>query len=608
MKKKSKPKKKKVFSLSPALTIGIFSLAIIFLFSWGFFFYYKDRVYPHISALGEKIGSQNKKQVEKIISEKKSELETKTISLVKEGKKVETTLSEMGITIDQERMVNTAFEIGRGKEIGRNFLTIAKNNILGFKVPTYFKIDEESIKAFIFQNLEAKEELPVSSKITYRNGIFSALPSREGKGIGSLLLATQVVNHLNNPKESQVNVPEEIIKKPEITEQEALKAVSKANEILETVPTLIADKKRWSTDKDIVANFLTFKKVPGSQLEETDPNYTPDDIFTFVSPLPADTFSAEETGNYELEVGFSREEIRNYLRTIAPGIDQTEINATLGFSNGELIIVSEGQDAITLNIEESIEKLENGIKNKQNPIELSVTKKKAKISKENIGELGIKTLIGQGVSNFSGSPKNRRHNISVGAARFNGIIIAPEEEFSFLKTLGPVDASTGYLPELVIKNDKTIPEYGGGMCQVSTTAFRGAVESGLQITERQNHAYPVSYYSPQGTDATVYIPSPDLKFVNNTPAYILIQTKIQGNILTFEFYGTSDGRRVEKIGPSVFDKKSDGSMKATWTQKVYKADGSLMFEKTFLSKYDSPSKYPHPGEEEPKPPKKKKKH
>jgi vancomycin resistance protein YoaR len=148
------------------------------------------------------------------------------------------------------------------------------------------------------------------------------------------------------------------------------------------------------------------------------------------------------------------------------------------------------------------------------------------------------------------------------------------------------------LPELVIKKGTTTPEYGGGLCQISTTTFRAAVKAGLEITERRNHAYPVKYYNPQGTDATIYPPHPDLRFKNNTPAYILIQTRIERNKLYFDFYGSDDGREVVLKGPYAYDKKASGAMKATWTQEVYDKNGELEFKKVFYSNYKSPALYP----------------
>ena len=97
-------------------------------------------------------------------------------------------------------------------------------------------------------------------------------------------------------------------------------------------------------------------------------------------------------------------------------------------------------------------------------------------------------------------------------------------------------------------------------------------------------------------DATVYVPRPDLRFINNTPAYILIQTKIEGTELIFQFYGTDDGRKTEVIGPKIIERNSDGSLKATFTQKVADKNGDLIREDVFNSNYDSPNKYPHPGQ------------
>ncbi|MBU4332454.1 VanW family protein, partial [Patescibacteria group bacterium] len=148
-----------------------------------------------------------------------------------------------------------------------------------------------------------------------------------------------------------------------------------------------------------------------------------------------------------------------------------------------------------------------------------------------------------------GSPTNRRHNIGVGANKLNGLLIAPDEEFSLVQTLGEVNAATGYLPELVIKGNETIPEYGGGLCQIGTTAFRVAIYSGLPITERRPHSYRVSYYEPAGMDATIYNPRPDLKFTNDTGNYILFTTEIDSDILTFHFYGTNDSRKIEVENP-----------------------------------------------------------
>ncbi len=181
-------------------------------------------------------------------------------------------------------------------------------------------------------------------------------------------------------------------------------------------------------------------------------------------------------------------------------------------------------------------------------IEIPVTSVEPTISTDNSNEYGIQDHIGTGYSEFHGSIPGRIHNVALAASRFHGVLIPPDSEFSFNETLGDVSAATGYKPAYIIKDGRTILGDGGGVCQVSTTLFRAAMNAGLPISERHAHSYRVHYYEEAGykagIDATVFSPSVDLKFVNDTPGYILIQAMTDTDTLSlsFDFYGQSDGR------------------------------------------------------------------
>lgn len=202
-------------------------------------------------------------------------------------------------------------------------------------------------------------------------------------------------------------------------------------------------------------------------------------------------------------------------------------------------------------------------------------------------ELGIEELIATGESDFTGSSKSRTTNIKVGASKFNGLILAPGQEFSFNKYLGDIDAAHGFLPEMVIKREGVVPEFGGGLCQVSSTAFRAAMKAGLPIKERRNHSFAVQYYAPQGTDATIYPGAVDFRFVNDLSSSLLIRTRVEGNKLYFDFYGKKDTRIVELETPRQYDRRPDGSMKAVWVRRVT-LNGETA-EQEFKSNYVSPN-------------------
>ena len=178
------------------------------------------------------------------------------------------------------------------------------------------------------------------------------------------------------------------------------------------------------------------------------------------------------------------------------------------------------------------------------------------ITLDKINKLGIKELIGQGNSLFYDSIPGRIFNINLAASRLNGILVAPGDTFSFDQALGDISAFSGYKQAYIIQNGKTVLGDGGGVCQVSTTLFRAILNAGLPVVERHAHAYRVGYYeedSPPGIDATVYSPTVDLKFKNDTGNWILIQSTVDldNYALNFSLYGTSDGRTVTMTTPVV---------------------------------------------------------
>jgi vancomycin resistance protein YoaR len=323
---------------------------------------------------------------------------------------------------------------------------------------------------------------------------------------------------------------------------------------------------------------VTGPKIMSAPLE----NFT-DSLLSFVGqPVPA-----QNLGQY---YNYSLGQIYNYIQTLASTtLDTNMANASLQIQNGRATNFIASQTGQEVDVYKSALAALNALSLGKATSELSVYQEQPDTSLQQTNNLGINELIGEGVSKFNGSPNNRRVNIAVGIEKFKGLIIPQGATFSFDDNLGPVTADAGFLPELVIDDGNTLPELGGGLCQVSTTVFRAAMAAGVPITDRRNHAYAVEYYSPQGTDATIYPGSADLKFVNDTPGAILVWPyEKDPNTLVFDFYGTNDGRKVTLEKPVVYDRQSDGSMKATWTRLVTPTNGQTRTD-VFNSNYQSPA-------------------
>lgn len=260
---------------------------------------------------------------------------------------------------------------------------------------------------------------------------------------------------------------------------------------------------------------------------------------------------------------FSEERMRRFLDPAEKEIHVDPLDAQFQFISGRVTTFTPSRDgkdvdftALSQSISQRIPYLLIIGKPQDTPITLPIETIQPKVTTEKANNLGIKELIGVGTSLFQHSIPSRIYNVELAASRLNGIIVPPDEEFSFDRALGDVSAFTGYKQAYVISGGHTVLGDGGGVCQVSTTMFRAILNAGLPVTERHAHDYRVGYYEedgPPGIDATVYVPTVDLKFKNTTGHNILIQSVVDPDNLrlTFYFYGVKDGREVTMTTPVI---------------------------------------------------------
>jgi len=314
---------------------------------------------------------------------------------------------------------------------------------------------------------------------------------------------------------------------------------------------------------------------------------------------------------------YQTEKISDYIKKLNSTFQKEGTNAVFKMENNKIIEFTPAQNGIEIKTDEFSDSIINALDKLVNSSDLSeeinipVTTTEPKIKNEDTNDLGIKELLGQGVSTFRHSDATRNMNVQKGSSIVNNILVAPGDTFSFVKNLGEVTLESGFKKAYIIKEGKTELDVGGGICQVSTTLFRAMLSAGLNITERQAHAYRVSYYeedSKPGFDATVFIPSPDLKFINDTGHYVLIRNIFDGTNkkLTYEIYGTSDGRKSEilnykqwdyaaapadiyiddptlEAGKTIQTEHRVPGLKTSFDWKVTKSDGTILHQKTFKS-------------------------
>jgi len=289
--------------------------------------------------------------------------------------------------------------------------------------------------------------------------------------------------------------------------------------------------------------------------------------------------------------------ISNYLAELAKSIDKPAIDARLTIEGGRASVFQRSQDGSQVDIVASTTNITAGLKSRSaEAVPLVVAVKKAAVTDDTIDELGIVDLLSEGVSYFPGSSSNRITNVRIGSAQYNGVLLKPGQIFSFGALLGEVGPAQGYKEGRIILEGRQESAYDGGLCQVSSTAFRAALLAGLPILERVNHSFAVSYYTAPfgvpGVDATIYYPEVDFKFKNDTNHHILIQTELIGTTLKFRFYGTKQKEGAIR-GPSfVYGSNDPNQPSQTIFYRDISVGGKVIKTDTFRTSYKSALDFP----------------
>jgi vancomycin resistance protein YoaR len=411
-------------------------------------------------------------------------------------------------------------------------------------------IDTAQLSATLVGNLAQYETQPINASLHFKTkdiSEFEITPSRRGFVYNLSDLVKKIADSWSRLESNQLVVKLQETA-PSVIESDVEKIVPRlSRQMISKISLVYEDPKilgerTWYLNEDKIRNWLEVQKTPQD----------------------------------EIVFGLKKDKIESYLNNIiAPLVDIQPVDATFKMEDGRVVEFRGSQAGMELSLDgtyDAVNKilwqraLTNG--DVTSTVTMVTERTEPDIKTGDVNNLGIKEVLGVGVSDYSNSPTNRIKNIANAVRKLNGVLIKPGGIFSTLKYTAPFTYEGGYLPELVIKGEEIKPEIGGGLCQIGTTLFRMAMNSAMKIVERRNHALIVFHYDDPvngnpGTDATIYDPAPDFKFLNDTDSYILIQTEMdrKRQELIFTVWGTSDGRKGSYTHPVVHKWYSYGEPK-----------------------------------------------
>ncbi len=487
---------------------------------------YAGKIYPGVRVLDTDLGGKTPEQAKELLGNRIQAFLEQPVVLVWGGKEWRPGIDQIGVKVELDATVDQAFRVGRSADIFANAYQQWLAARWGYTVPVVVQFSEPTLQTYLdgIASSEINQEL-FEGDVRLNGAEIVAMPGKEGRTLRTYDAIKAVREVVAGLEPGRVELPVEVVQ-PTVSAQE-VEDIRKQLAVRISGPiTATSPARTFTLDRDALVRFTTIERNP------------------------------DRTAPRHIELGWKEQELKTLGERWAAEATRPARNARFAWNDGALAVLSESVDGFETDPDAVIRSIkEHSATTDQRQYQLPGRVITPTVSSRDIGALGIKELIGSGSSTFVGSSRERATNIRVAANLLNGAVVPPGDTFSFLQTMGGIDEEHGFVEGYVIAAERTQRGVGGGVCQVSTTTFRAAFWSGVNIIERNQHSYRVGWYeadgSPVGFDAAVFDPGVDLKFVNNTPGYILIEAAIQGETLRVNFYGTKPPGEVKLEGPFI---------------------------------------------------------
>jgi vancomycin resistance protein YoaR len=513
---------------------GVLLVLVLGVFLVAFELRYSEKIVPGVSALGIDLSGMTQDEALAAL-ESRFNYDQEAVFTFRDADRFwQMTATELGVSFDLEATVTEAFAAGHSGDIFADLTNQARAWLGGRSVSPVVTYDQNEAVGQLLSIAETIDIAPVNASLQVEGSVVTSTPGQVGRSLdlnATLDQLNDTIISLTTGAELSLIINET---PPVVWNADA--AASQTRAALSGPVTLVANDEQGTPLGPWVAS-----------VEQ-------------IAPLLNIALIDNGDGTQRYEIGVDVEAFRTFLDELAPGLIVPALDARFRFNQGtrQLEVLQPSQPGRYLNVDKTLENLESGIFSPMNrTVAMAFDFVKPRFHEDLTAEqLSITEMVSEATTFYSGSSANRRGNIAKGASMLNGVVVPPGEEFSFNFYIGDISEEAGWLEGLIIFGGRTVKGVGGGICQVSTTAFRAALAGGFPIIERNSHGYRVGYYeisSVPGLDAAIFTPERDFRFQNDTPYHLLIETEFNPTLdaLTFRLYSTNPGRQVVIGEPTV---------------------------------------------------------
>lgn len=500
-----------VSALTLLLTIGIATDALAS----------HERIHPGVSVSGIKVGGLTPQAARNHLNESFAHLSAEPVTVVYQEHSWKITADDLGVDLDEELSVAKAYSIGRTGGISEIITARLNSWFGGIAVQAKLSSDESRTASVLASILEVVEVPPTDASISIADNVPAIVPAVPGLGVDKDGFTVRLLEAFISLEDS-ITVPVYEVQ-ADILNENAVEALADTKLMLSGDVSIFFDDKSWKFTPDQISTWIAFRSaaVPASSSIDTGRSLTgyileayicSDKAADDVMPEIAVTGKPAKSAEFQVENGNIR---------IVPSEDGT------------------GPDMDSMALEMTRALTEGTTRT----VEIRMMRIEPEITTQEAQGMGIRDEISTFTTRFDRNNRPRVNNIHTIANAVDGALLAPGAVFSLNERAGRRTTERGYQKAPAIVNGQLVPSLGGGICQFGTTMFNTIFESGLPVVERRNHSLFFSTY-PKGRDATLAWGGPDLRFKNDTPNWILIDTSYTSSSVTVTFYGTDPGYAV----------------------------------------------------------------
>lgn len=485
-----------------------------------------ERIYPNISVRGLPIGGMTRAEARAALHRRYAEFLATPVTLHFNDQVWRPAAEDLGLHLAIEEALDAAFAIGHQSEWEVNAQIAAATWQYGIDLPLHLTFDQRVAQATLQMIATEIDRAPIDASVDLRGS--TVVVGREVWGRQTLIDETlaDIAAAVQSLQPQEIAIRTRILE-PRVRDSDLAPTVSELRLLLSGPIRLEGQGGqcragcRWEWSLDQIASWIRLRSL------------------TAVDGRPA------------MAVMIDQAAIRAALTPIAAALREEGGLPRVDWNDGNLRIRTPGTPGRGLAVEEAMARINAVLYSSERTVTLPLRELPPPVTADNLAALGISAPVGVGVSSFRNSAPYRITNIQAGTRQMDGVLIPPGATFSFNTTLGPVTAERGFVEGYAIIDNRTQKEWGGGLCQVSTTVFRAAFFAGLPITERHAHSFRIGWYEelgePPGLDAAIFTGVHDLRFVNDTGGWLLLTGTVdtRRQQLTITLYGSPTNRRVE---------------------------------------------------------------